>query len=436
MRTLPSWIVILAAFVVCFVVTALTVPARFGFSPDSWSYFDLAESFWRHPYQAWGLRQFQSVTPYSNSFPPLWPLVLVPFVRVAGIWGTYIAALLAYAGFAAASEALSHRWFSRRGIGLLSATLLFAFSGVQGELAGGRSIPLALMWLALIALEMPRGAREPRHAAVYGMLIGASVMTRFDALPSALVFLAGLLWLGAGARLFTYACGAFVLVISPWIVYSIAHFHTPFATDNSATALAATYTFVLDFHANRVPTLFDAPRQWLAKLLHAAATARSALRQAIADTFFVPILLALVAVGIVIRGSSSRERPGRSPFLPRDAYVTLAAVAAAFVAFYVPGYFDWRYFTSSFWLIELVALAYIARELPRHFDIVACLVAVSCVAVLSWPLSRSPRLIDAAYLRDVADRHDVDSLRTCLLRDGANARDLAVFSHDVERLTT
>src|SRR6185503_1987069 len=113
-----------------------------------------------------------------------------------------------------------------------------------------------------------------------------------------------------------------------------------------------------------------------------------------------------------------------------------AAVAAAFVAFYVTGYFDWRYFTSSFWLIELVALAYIARELPRHFDIVACLVAVSCVAVLSWPLSRSPRLIDAAYLRDVADRHDVDSLRTCLLRDGANARDLAVFSHDVERLTT
>ncbi len=55
-----------------FVAEALPDPP---YNPDSWTYWDLAKSIFSDFYRIPGLRAYQTTLPWSQAFPPLWPVL-------------------------------------------------------------------------------------------------------------------------------------------------------------------------------------------------------------------------------------------------------------------------------------------------------------------------------------------------------------------------
>jgi hypothetical protein len=419
------WLIFAVALGALFVALP-SVPGYAIFSPDAWTVYELSRTVGGDFFRANTVREYVTGSAYSSSFAPLWPVVVSGFSRVIGnIYAGYVAAFVAYAAFAASAEWFARRAFGQRGIGVLSALLLLQFLGIREELSSGRSIPLALCELALVgALLIGLESAPAWHSALAGLLTGGLVMTRFDALPAALVIVLGAPLIGVTRSRFAMLFAGFLVAVTPWIAYSIVHFHTAFATDNRAVVLSVDrMAFVHDFHVRPQLTLFDAPWAWLGKMLRNSLTIALALQRSVRETLFLPVLLLLA----LFQAYRSGADPARSTVDARTRAIALLAVAAAApLAGYVgTGYWDHRYFSSILWLAELFALAYVARGLLRPYVLVLSLAGGFCsVAPLRYVARWSPIV---AVRREV-DRSGVDQLTGCLRRAGGQLSDGVVFA--------
>jgi hypothetical protein len=417
------------AFGISLVVLAVALPAASHFSPDSWTVYELSRTIGSDFFKANTAREYSTGSLYSSAFAPLWPLIVALFTRFTGnIYGSYIAAFVAYGAFAIAAEALGRRAFGRRGIGLLSALLMLRFPGIRSELGGGRSLPLYLFELALLGnllLGLETAARL--RVAALGLLAGAMVMTRFDAMPAALVVLLGAPFLGVRRRHIALLLAGFAIAISPWVAYSFSHFHVPFATDNGRVAAALDpNAYVYDFHLRRPLSVADDPAAWVAKVIaHVRPIAISAARAAAASVF-LPLLVAVVALGAL-----EASRKSRSAFLAhaqrRALMLFVLATIAPITAYLVTGYDDQRYFTVSIWVAELFALGYVTRHADRiargvvvTFTLMGALLSV---ATLRFSVATSP----LTFVHRELDRSAVDTLAGCLHHAGAGLSDAVVF---------
>jgi hypothetical protein len=405
------------------------IPGYNILSPDAWTVYELAQTVGGDFFRVSTVREYTTGSAYSSAFAPLWPVVVSLFAWITGnIYGSYVAAFLAFAGFAAAAELVARRAFGQRGIGVLSALLVLHFSALQGELSSGRSIPLYLCELALLgALLIGLDAAPKRRAAMVGLLVGAMTMTRFDALPAALVVILGAPFIGVSRARVALIVAGFVLAISPWLAYSLVHFHTVFATDNRAVALALDKSaFILDFHVRPQLTLFDAPLAWLAKFPRHTKDVGLALYLSVRESLFLPVLFLLV----MVRASVHRT-PLVRPTLDAHARA-IALFAAATVApisgYLVTGYWDHRYYSGCIWLAELFALAYVTRGWERPFAAATFGLAVAgglfSVAELRHVREANP----LAAVHRMLDRSSMDQLTACLRRAGGTPSDGVVFA--------
>lgn len=270
-----AWTILLAAL--CGIAATSAIGLRV-FSLDSWSYWELAQTVFNGDFFRIEVRrQFQIDTPYSISFPPLWP-VMVALAAEATLYEPFImpilAGLVALATFVVLEVAFRVQ-SNLPGIGLVTGLGMLSFGSYVDEIAAGRSIPLALFWLAVLS-ALAIGPLTRRRAFAMGVVAGLAVMTRFDALPFAAAFL---LLMGAGfvrrpqvtwpTRLgLTALFGAgLLLAVSPYIAYSLTHFGLPWISDNSRVALSAESIFVTDYYTVWPATAIEAPLQWLHKVL-------------------------------------------------------------------------------------------------------------------------------------------------------------------------
>lgn len=348
---------------------ALALRHHLALTPDSWTYYELARSIPGDFYRLHLVRQFQFVSPYGASFPPLWPLLvrLADGLTGAGVASGFWLAVLASGLFVALSEAAGRRCFDSRWVGLGAALIALTHHGLLQEVAGGRTMPLQMCLYAAILWSIA-GTPGPGKAALAGLLGGLAVMNRFDALPAALVLAAAMPLLGqprwrAGAA----GLAGLLLALSPWLLYSRRHFGRWFVSDNSGTALNPDpQAHVTDWWPHARPTLFDAPGAWLAKVL------ANALRL-FPEMLFSPgpatLLCWLSGAGLIVLlyqrlKAAPAPSPRVSPPLRRGPLVGFSlAVLALLPGYALTGYFDARYFVPQFWLAAFLLLGWAARRI-------------------------------------------------------------------------
>lgn len=183
LASLATWI----AFGALLVSTTITFWVYPRYSPDSWAYYELANSVLGGSYHLEQLRSFQSPPgAASTSFPPAFPALwaVTESLTGTGARAGLLINLVLVGVIAVQTEYAVRRLSGARGIGLVLASLLFASPGFFDEVVAARSIPLtvALVLQSFIWLSRADGPR-PFEAALAGLAIGLSALTRFDMLP-------------------------------------------------------------------------------------------------------------------------------------------------------------------------------------------------------------------------------------------------------------
>ena len=312
------------------------------FSPDSWSYWELAQTVGHEFYRIHTWRQFQFEAPYGVSFPPLWPIMIAAADNVLGLGYRSAIALnmLIAAMTAAALQGFCARFASRTAdasdasssvvaanLGLLIACALLAHRSYCEELFAGRSMPLSLLLFIALLWQLHSAARVQPVASVSGIpaplprlgravllatTVALATLNRFDFLPALLVLsaLVPVLLLreqnlhSSRERIQATAltCAvwwAVVLIwLAPWAVYGLGHFGTAFVSDNSRTVLAAVATHVDDYYTEPLPTLFDAFALWAAKTMHGALAVAAALIRPMTVNLLLLVLLVAALAGV------------------------------------------------------------------------------------------------------------------------------------------
>lgn len=422
------WRVTLWVFVGSYILLALGLLVISTFSFDSWSVYELAQTPGERFFEANTSRAYYiSDSLYSTAFAPLWPVVIALFTPITeNIYGSYIASFVCYAGFSIAAEELGRRAFNRRGLGLLSALLLLRFAGVRSDLGAGRSIPLFLMELACIGCLLFRMERaSPRRVFAIGALAGMMAVTRFDAIPSALVVLLGVIVLGVRDRRLLLVFLGFFLAISPWVLYSYIHFHKFFAMDSGGAALSVDpNTFKLDYHVGATRTLLNAPMAFLGKIGHNLPRLLYAVSYAFVASVFGPVILFVTIVAVY---RFEARRPPRRWDQRHRGLLLLALVGIAPLSGYLlTGYTEQRYFSATIWIADFLALGYVSRTLWRYPVVAFWLVVLGGLASVAV-IRRSIKSDPIANVRRELDHRDIDALVGCLTKAGGERPDPVLF---------
>jgi len=398
---------------------ALAMRGHLAFTPDSWTYYELARSLPGDFYRLHLTRQFQFTSPYGASFPPLWPalIALADALTGAGPVVAFWLAALTAGLFAVLSEAAGRRCFATRWIGLAAAVLILSHGGLIDEITGGRSIPLQLCLYAAL-LWVLAGPDGWRRWALAGLLGGLAVMNRFDALPLA-VALAGAVAAMAGRRCAAAGAGylgALLIALTPWIAYSRLRFGRWFVSDNGGIAFSADrQAYVTDWWPRPQPTLFDAPGDWLLKV---SGNAMRLVPEMVVSPGISTLVVWLVA-GLVIR-AAYRPARGADMAVAAPGRAALIAVGLALFALLpgnvLTGYFDGRYFTPQLWLAALIALGRAAQRLgePARRDRFGAVAAATCLAVAALLLGARARGTEAPALPDFPLGQTDAALARCL----------------------
>ncbi len=408
-------------------------------SPDSWSYLELAKTIGGDFYHFNTWRSFASQSEYSLAFPPLWPTLIAAvnqFLNI-GIYAAYFLNFLIFVAFTITSEYLARLVFDKRNIGLFAALMLLVFAPFKGELIGARSIPLQLLLFALLAICLVSSdLKSWLRAICSGVLMGLLIMNRFDALPAVVMLLLIAFFLERNIWVSLLSTAMLLLVISPWMDYSLQHFGKLFTTDNAAIALSAqAKAHVTDFNPIPPATLFDEPLAWLTKVLGNIFLLIFAIARTIGLS---PAALIIVGSGIWLYFRKRSQlltqfKPQQTWHEPRQRLILFGlGISATFPAYLLTGYFDLRYFSAFLWWLLLVGLPSIYNALgderSRHrFSITAMILFAAALVYANGIQTTSYKSAKLSLNPSHTTTFEFDDLLACLESDGASPRDGVFF---------
>jgi hypothetical protein len=428
--------VVLWGAVILLTLIMLLRASVLNYSPDSWSYVDIARSLFesgRLPGDILGSRDWTNRPWVNDSFPLLWPAIIAPGVAA---WGP-LAPVGAYAATAfwfATTVLLAFLGYSKRwnpAVAPLLGLALLALPGYVNEMHAGRSIPLAvLLTLGAVALALlARTSQRPSgYLALAGLLLGLSAANRFDALFHGPLILGLALLLGiASVKGFLLALTAWSVGPIAWTAYSVRRLQKHYATDNTTVATSTTPTTVTAYPLDNSLRPEDWLVPWLGKLGSNLPLAQESLEQA----FGLSIILAILSIGITVglislrnfRGTHGTSRLG--PHSIRDwfgldcAFVfsagTLLMLMQA-ILILTTGYGDTRYWATSGAVITLGIAVFGMGGTARRASsptAIATLVFLTLVAGVAIPtaavfyaIPSNPRPDDSALIECVSQATD------------------------------
>lgn len=438
-----KWLVAVVLWIPFLVLIWRAVKFSWGLPPypaDSWSYYELSRSFPADPMHLHVFRSYITTEPYSASFPPLWPLsiAIVDGLTGADYRSGQLAGLIYYVVAAAFLDRAGYRWFSLRGLGPAAFLVLFIFTPSLQEMVSAAPIALTVMLVSALLMVMSNPwPLTNRQCGWLGVAGGLLMLTRFDTAAFVVPLPLVLAWLGALRRAgLARAYGLLVLAASPWIVYSLTRFGTPFASDNSRVAMAVPKTFVLDYWPDGVPTVMSDPGGWFGRVRELAGQFWH-LTWRVMDEAQTPGILVLVAAIVVVHSvaraklsTSGRSKAFRAVVAEqlrtigaRRAVRTLAAVTllqylALGAALSTSGYLQPRYFVVTVLLVDLTLIAAVlaAPAKPPLGAPVACVGLLLLGALRFYSMERSVPLIEGyPFTTAIAlPFDDVYALATCV----------------------
>lgn len=325
-----------------------------AYSPDSWSYYDMAVSIQEGaPYRMVSVRQFQTPPGIAASFPIGYPLLLAVAEFLIPV-GARIGVVVNLALVVASAAVLERfgRTAELRGIGPATLLALCAWPPFAEEIAAGRSMPAAVLTVIGLLSVLRKPGRRAWIAS--GLLVGLSYLIRFDLLPvtALLVFL---LWLDEGTRRWSelaLAAATAGAVVGANAIAGLAATGMVISSDNVRTVVSASDVYVRDYFPTPPPTILDDPTSALARFRANSADLWSGTRLALLA------LLPSVALLLSVRD----DRPWS---IVRRPALLLAAASVVGVTFGVvtTGYADVRYWSL---LAMAVILLLGSVRLPRN----------------------------------------------------------------------
>ncbi|OBV10335.1 glycosyltransferase family 2 protein [Erythrobacter dokdonensis] len=352
------------------------------YSPDSWALYELSQTVFGDFYRFNHWRSYASASPYSASFPPLYPTMLALADALLGTGprtGLYLS-FVCFAGFAIVSERIGRSVSGAPWLGLGAALIgLLGPNMLLAELGAGRTIPLQLLLFALILSGLLQGARiSLAGAARIGFLAGLGVLNRFDAVLLPLLITAMILWLTRSPKRALAAVAAAGVAVAPWVTYSLMTFGTAFATDNSSTAASLDpAAYVTDWWPAPQPGLADDPAAWAARVA-ANVWGYSYTAAALLATGMGLTAAAFVALAALAALAAGRPR-GNDGLKVLTVFTVITALLLAPQV--LTGYLEHRYFAALIWAGLLAAGCWcIAKGATFHQRALAARLAFMSVA--------------------------------------------------------
>ena len=416
------WHAAAAVFVMAYLFALVGAAGISRFSPDSWSYFELAKSITGDNFYTFNTYASYFSDDRSARFPFGFPALLAGLNAFAGwapVNAAYLNAVLAVFAFLLVRSIAAAIGLPRVA-GLALGCALVLWPGFLDEVASGRAYPAAML-LALAGLRVLLSARSTGTLIAGGALFGGSALFRFDFLVSAWIAMALVLWLARRRPADMVAANVgFVGALTPWIAYSLIFFHTVWASDQSWLALSANPAFVLDFPAHASATLYSDPTAWTHRVLANVGRLSGAIVRSLPAQ---PLLCGLLVCAVF---THSRER-----FHAAWGQMLICAIAVAMslIPFVVTGNMDARYFTFAFFGAAILLLTLCKDDARSRALTFACLAATAYIVLVALGfLADAAREASAinAYLAD--EEKAIEALARCHARE----RDVTyIFEGDV-----
>lgn len=420
---------------------------------DAWAVYDMARSFDEHFYEGKLIRQFHLPSDHGASYPFLGPILVYAADAATG-WGIYahylVSALAGWGALVLAGVILVRTTEDRRGgtallAGVLLVTLGLNIEEFYRDIYRASTIPIALFFiLGALAILPSRGGLTARRAFAAGLCMGLATMTRFDVNLLALASAAMIPALAERRRAAATAAyvGGVVLMLLPWVVFSLETFGRFYASDNAIVAIGVRQLHSLQVLMPDEPTVFTDPAGWWARVSVAAADFLAILRRMLANSpvawFFLGAIPAITAAGWIAatlgrapRNSGPRNSDADATARYRRALALLAlASLLMFVGPVATGYqINTRYYSIPFFLWALLLLAWaqaaVAAAARRGaggwLQLVHGAVLVVLCAAGMGSLSRDPFAAGWPPLRFNAANLQVDSdgfFQRCVPSDG------------------
>jgi hypothetical protein len=408
-----------------------------AYSPDSWSYVDIARS-WIEPRggigSIQGTRDYANVPWIDDTYPMLWPLTLAPGILIAGPVepvGGYIFVLIWLLLCVVAALTIRQLRLPSA-IAPLFALAVLVLPGFASEGHAGRSIPLSLLLMgaALLALLKLQEGRGARYAALTGVLLGLCAANRFDALLYGPVFisLAGFFGLLVRREMVLALLG-WVLFPLLWVTYSILRLGRIYASDSGRVLTSPIRTFSDDWPRSSLENSLSvlAVLRRIASNLDVFAGTLMVIALAMA-VCFTAVLMGMVAaktrLGVSVLEAFRKPAGGRRPppqgmvkFLVALALV-LSSIQLALIA--GSGYGDRRYWgVISLIFLELllaVVASYSGMPSLEQEKSSARLVVTSSLLLLSILAGCGVAVVIHEYRR-VGDQSAEDAALIDCVRD-------------------
>lgn len=411
-RQLPEWGAHWIALAVFSGFSALNNWGAGMFSPDSWAYFELSQTFNRDFYKIEHLRSYWS-SEYSAAFPPLWPGLIFVTNKLLNLGpdAAILLNILILFLIAKVADSIAYVMFKIRGPGPLLALASLLHTGFFSEIFSGRSIPIFILF-ALVVLRIiiiNKSNYKVLRFFALGAVLAAMFMTRFDGATWFLILLPFLMILKPGVYGLLAYLSAFAVGISPWVYYSITHFDVILASDNSWVAKSLNpNAFVTDYPAAEGPTILDN----LAVAIDIVIGRLPDLLYAIAispSSFGVIMILALAMILIISKPwlNSSFLALCNKNF--KYFFAMGVATVSAVPSNLLTGYYDSRYFALYFLLFVFIQLISIWHNYPQGAK-ERVLAFVSCVILVTLVLTTSSSRTSSTQLGLTGERE----LATCL----------------------
>jgi len=261
--------------ILLFFLFATCLSKGIGFSPDSYTFYDIAVHMFHKFGQVSTVRQYVIPTSDMNiAFPYLFPFFIAVVDKLTG-FGMYSGVVVG------APIAVLTLFFMMRGSkrlcgsaipGMLAILALFSTADYVGELRAARAVPLAILCVVLLFNVLAHlRCYTNRDLFLAGLFAGAGMVSRFDFMAVAgltgVALLIMLYWKKTFPKIFLYALGLLVFTL-PWILYSIINFHLLWASDNGNTLILTKTMGPLRFWlpGETIPTLFTNFAAWMTKV--------------------------------------------------------------------------------------------------------------------------------------------------------------------------
>lgn len=334
------------------------------FSPDSYSYYDISRTLTEGGILNYGninhIRQYVIDTQLSVSFPYLFPLLvaLIDFTTGLGVYSgvfinIYILILTNIMLICLSKKMSGTLWCGAFAFLALSTSFFYL-----DEVCAGRSIPLAILLtlFVIFCLVTYFADKTFRHRYIFlaGSAAGAVSCVRFDGIALVLFCFLVIFITSKGRRIknIAFFLSGALIVMTPWILYSLINFGKPWISDNSGTAfLVETVgpTRITIEGTDSLRTLFDAPQEWIQALAGKAETVFGSL---LACSYVGDWMVILCVLGIILFSKYLYPLDKSQLFFIVCIFIYYSLKTLAYI---LVGYGDARYHSETVCLVAFCA---------------------------------------------------------------------------------